>query len=208
VGPERRLSRWVLVIAPAFALVAATAAVAGASYDTRHRADQVARRAAQMVGITFGSNGRAPVVTPTPGFRVLGPTYLPSGLDVRSTSYSPGHTAGHTGSGVATFTVGPPGASDTPTPDLLQRITQSGLPTVDDRFSASRGDGYVEIVQRRVGADDPAPIGDAVALGSTTGFIVEAGGQTTLTFLESGLRVQVITDLGRSEAIAIASSLR
>jgi hypothetical protein len=64
----------------------------------------------------------------------------------------------------------------------------------------------VEIIQRRPLASDSAQ-GETVAIKSGTAFVVDRGEEMTVTLVQSGVRVQIITNLGRSEAIAVAESL-
>jgi hypothetical protein len=209
---RRRRVSLVLAAASAIVLAAATSIIASASSDARHLVAKVAQSAAQVVGIRLGGTGRPPSVTPTPGFRLVAPEYLPAGLDVNSTAYSPGRPAnGRGGRTVEIFTAGPAGTTAsraTADPARWRDATRLGLPTVDERFSSSKSEAYVEILQRPQAASEPKPTGETVAVGTTDAVVVDRGNETTLTLIRSGVRIQVITNLGRSEAIRIAASLR
>lgn len=196
-----------VAVASATALVAATTVIASASADARHLVASAAESAAQVVGISIGGNGRTPAVSPNPGFHVVGPSYVPAGLDVHSIAYSPGR-ATNGNSWTAMYSVGPPRPSESPDPAQQRAVAESGLPTISDRFSSSKGPGYVQIIQRRQAPGDPAPAGEVVVVGTTRGYLVDQGTEMTVTLVESGVRIQVITNLGRSEAIKVAASLR
>jgi hypothetical protein len=196
------------IVALTLALVAGTTVVASASSGARSSMAATAQDVARVVGIRMGNDGRTAAVTPTPGFRVLGPSYLPAGLVVHSVAYSPGRAASSRGSVTAVYTYGPAGSQATPDPAQVQVVGQTGLPTVDDRFSSSGGDRYVEIIQRPLTTPAPKPEGEIVAVGTTQGFLVSRGSDTIVTVEKSGVRVEIVTNLGPPVAIAVAGSLR
>lgn len=106
-GRRRRLGPWGLALAFAVTFAGSSAVVASALPDTRAL---IIRLLAQTpgggTGIGLPAEGHGPVLQPPPLFPVPEPAYVPSGLDLRATSYNAGHAAGGRTSRTATLTHG------------------------------------------------------------------------------------------------------
>jgi len=203
---SRRLGKRGLSLAIAVGLLGATTLAVSASGATRSFIGGVVHQAATVVGIRSDSSGAPTTLSPKPGFQVLEPAYVPSELGVRQTTYYPGRRTGSGAPWSGTLTQGSGAAP--PDPARLRTITSSGAPTLYNRFYSSSGSGFVEVIEQRAATPGGIPAGERVAVGSRTGYLEELTGQTTLTLTESGTRVQIVTNLGRVEAIKVAASLR
>ena len=134
---------------------------------------------------------------------------MPGGLDVEQTSYILGRDQGSTRKIISSYIAGPAHPSPISSPDIarLAALARDGVPVVDIRYSSTSGPGFVEVVQRRAVPATPLPPGETVAAGSVRASLSDQDGVTTVTLVESGTRVKIITNLGRVEALAVAASL-
>lgn len=129
---SRRLEKRGLSLAIAVGLLGATTLAVSASGATRSFIGGVAQHAATVVGIRSDSNGAPTTLSPTPGFQVLEPTYVPSDLSVRQTTYYPGRSTGSAAPWSGTLTQGSgaaspirPGSAPSPAPALPPCTTGS-----------------------------------------------------------------------------------
>jgi hypothetical protein len=161
------------------------------------------------VGVAVSPNGSGiDGVYPNAGFDVVNAGYVPAGLTVRWFGYFP--VGGPRQRGVIAG-VGS-GETSKPTghawPSNLDSLPQQGSAFAYEGFFSADAKQYVELIERPIAASSTQTGGQPFHVGTAAGTIRRDGPATALDFAKGGTDVTVRTNLGQSEAVKVAASLR
>jgi hypothetical protein len=135
---------------------------------------------------------------------VLNPNYIPSGLTAREFAYYPGHSStGHTRVTILAYDKASHG---TGSGEAI--LWQEGVPAVYEGFFSPGNTRYFELLQRATGTGRTLAAGQTISVAGTAATIHQEGAVTVAELAKSGTLVTIRTDLGKSEALKIAGSLR